>query len=220
MNRASLIPISASRSFSKVEKPLRGDSLPEYLRQSNLDLNQEFESVYVPSTGLTVYPTVVDSLTCLPVYNGQLMPTTSYQRMGIGIKFHSSYAGKIIYLYRPKMTYGSGSVRNDTINYRADILSAQHLKVGSAIRDVVKNYKGFRITLPYEKAPDKIAQKVYGDYTLWHVIMQYNGFIYPEHCELDTIIQIPDYNEVSAWLKQIQPDSSNAMQYKGARVRL
>lgn len=220
MNRANLIPISSSREFAKVEKPLRGDGLPEYLRQATFDPDQERESVHVPNTGLIVYPTVVDSLTCVPVYNGQLVPTADYQRMGIGIKFKASYGGRIVYLYRPKISYGSGSVRTDNLNYRSDIMSAQHLQVGSSIRDNVKSYKGFRITLQYENAPDKIADKVYGDYSLWFVIMQFNGFIYPEHCELDRVIQIPDYNEVSAWLKRIQPDGSNAMQYKGSRVRL
>lgn len=221
MKRSSLIPIASSRDFSKTEKPLASDGLPNFLRNANFDPNNEYESVFVPSSSLTVYPTVVDSNTCLPVYMDQLIPTTEYTRTKLGIKFDSKYAGTIVYLYRPKITYGSGYSRNDNISYRNDTTSALYLKVGSSIQDSVTDYKPFRITIPYEASPEKISAKVYGgDFSYWWHIMQYNGFIYPENCELNSIIRIPDFNQLQAWLKSIQPSSSNPMQYKGKRVRL
>lgn len=221
MKRSSLIPVASSRNFSKIEKPLRSDGLPNYLRNANFDPNNEYESVFVPSSSTTVYPTVVDPATCLPVYLDQLIPTNEYTRMGLGIKLAAKYAGTIVYLYRPKITYGSGYSRNDNISYRNDTTSALYLKVGTSIQDAIKEFKPFRVTLPYEASPEKIAAKVYGgDYSLWWYIMQYNGFIYPENCELGSIIRIPDYNQLQAWIKAIQPSSSNPMQYKGKRVRL
>lgn len=228
MDFSSLTPVSAMVSQAKKEKALRGDSLPEYLRQANFDPESEYESVFVPNTGLKVFPTVVDVKTCIPVYNGSLIPVNMYTRDGIGIRFNSSYAGRIVYLYRPKMTYGSGYERNDEVTYRLDVMASSHLKYGYTIQDSVGDWKPFRVTIPYEGAPDKIANKVYGDYTYWQVIMQYNGFIYPEHCVLDSIIKIPDFNQVNAWLKKIASTGttnndtgmSNPAQYKGKQVRL
>jgi hypothetical protein len=221
MKRSSLIPIASSRNFSKVERPLKSDGLPNYIRNANFDPNSEFESVFVPTSTLTVYPTVVDVDTCLPVYLDRLLPPTDYSRDGLKIVFDPKYAGTLIYLYRPKISYGSGYERNDNLYYRTDTTSALYLKVGSTIQDVVTEFKPFRITIPYEASPEKIAHKVYGgEYTLWWYIMQYNGFIYPEHCELNSIIRIPDYHQLKSWIKSIQPSSSNAMQYKGKRVRL
>lgn len=221
MKRSSLIPIASSRDFSKNEKPLISDGLPNFLRNANFDPDNEYESVFVPSASLVVYPTVVDASTCLPVYLDQLMPVTDYTRQGLGIRFDSKYAGTIVYLYRPKITYGSGYTRNDNISYRNDTTSALYLKVGTSIQDMVKDYKPFRVTIPFESSPEKISAKVYGgDYSYWWEIMQYNGFIYPENCELGSIIRIPDFNQLQAWLKSIQPSSSNPMQYKGKRVRL
>lgn len=225
MNLASLIPLASSISFGRQEKPLKGDNLPEYLRRTNFDPNTEFETVFVPETGLIVYPTVVDSASCIPVYNGELLPVSDYTRLSLGIRFAPQHGGKIIYLYRPKMSYGSGSVRDDNVNYRSDIMSAAYLKYGARIQDVVTTYKPFRISAPFEFAPDKIAQEVYQDYTYWSIIMQYNGFIYQEQLTLDLLINIPDYNEVNAWLKQIGASSTNSgvasqTSYKGTRVRL
>lgn len=224
MNIATLIPYYGTISFGRQEFPLKGDSLPDYLRQSNFDPNSEYETVYVPDTGLAVYPTVVDAETCIPVYNGQLLAVSSYTRNGISISFDPFYAGKIVYLYRPKMTYSSGYTRDDNVNYRMDFMSAAYLKYGETIQDVVKGYKPFRITIPFEFAPDKIAQEVYGDYTYWNIIMQYNGFVYQEQLTLDTVVKIPDYNEVNAWLKRIGAKSNSVVtsttQYKGQKVRL
>lgn len=224
MNISSLVPYYGTLSFGRQEYALKGDNLPDYLRQANFDPSNEYETVYVPETGLTVYPTVVDAATCIPVYNGQLLPVSAYTRQGIGISFSPTYGGTIIYLYRPKMTFNSGYVRDDNINYRMDFMSAAYLKYGQTIQDVIKNYKPFRVTIPFEFAPDKIAHEVYGDYTYWNIIMRYNGFIYQEQLTLDTVVKIPDYNEVNAWLKQIGAKSNSAVttatQYKGQKVRL
>ena len=221
MKRSNLIPIAASRDFSKIERPLVSDTLPNFLRSANYDPNNEYESIFVPTASTRVYPTVVDPKTCLPVYLDQLIPITEFTRDGLSIVFDPKYAGTIIYLYRPKITYGSGYIRNDNINYRNDTTSALYLKVGHSIQDAVTDFKPFHVTIPYEASPDKISAKVYGgDYNYWWHIMQYNGFIYPENCELGSIIRIPDFNQLQAWLKEIQPSSSNAVQYKGQRVRL
>lgn len=220
MKRSSLTPLYVFRNFSKLEKPLNCDTLPDYLRNEAYDPTQEFESVYVPTTGLVVYPTVVDALTALPVYNGFLLPKAHYARMGIGIKFDTSYAGKIVYLYRPKLTYGSGSKRDDNLNYRSDNMSSLYLKVGRTLQDKISKYTMFRVTAQYENAPDKISKKVYGVIDYWWIIMQYNGCIYPESLELDSIIKIPDFDQMRSWMNEIQPNTSNAMQYKGERVRL
>ena len=220
MKRSSLTPIYVSRNFVKNEKPLNCDALPDYLRSESFDSSQEYESVYVPTTGLTVYPTVVDSLTALPVLDGVLIPKEHYTRTGIGIKFNASYAGKILFLYKPKLTYGSGSKRDDNLNYRSDGMSSLYLKVGKSIQDRVTLYDQFRVTLAYENAPDKISHKVYGIIDYWWVIMQYNGFIYPEQIALDLVIRVPNYDQTRAWLNETQPTSSSALQYRGERVRL
>lgn len=220
MKRSTLVPVNVTRTFAKIEKALSPDLLPNYLRNLTFDPNNEYESVYVPRSNATVYPTVVGSATCIPVYLGTAIPTTEYERVDLGIKFNDKYADTIVYLYRPKITYGSGSERNDNLNYRNDTTSALYLKVGSSIQDTITEVKPFRITIPYEGKPEKIAYKVYGDHTYWWVIMQYNGFIYPSNCVLDEVIMIPDFNQVVAWLKTIQPSTANAMQYRGTRIRL
>lgn len=220
MKRSSFTPIYVSRSFVKMEKPLNCDALPDFLRNESYDPNQEYESVYVPTTGLTVYPLIVDPLTAIPVLDNVIVPKQNYVRTAIGIKFDSSYAGKIIYLYKPKITYGSGSKRDDNLNYRSDGMSSLYLKVGKSIQDRVTLYDQFRVTIPYENAPDKIAHKVYGSIDYWWVIMQYNGFIYPEHIALDSIIRVPNYDQTRAWLNETQPTASSALQYKGERIRL
>lgn len=220
MQRSLLIPVAASFNTGKTEKPLNPDVLPNYLRTLDFDPTNEFESVFVPNSNAVVYPTVVDAKTCIPVYLNEIIPTNMYTRSSTGIAFDSSYAGKIVYLYRPKITYGTGQIRNDNLNYRTDTCSSIYLKVGQTIQDSITLDKPFRITLPYEGKPDKIADKVYKDYQLWWVIMQYNGLIYPENCELESTILIPDFNQVKAWLKRIQPSTANPTQYKGQRVRL
>lgn len=220
MKRSSFTPIYVSRSFTKMEKPLNCDALPDYLRNESYDPNQEYESVYVPTTGLTVYPLIVDPLTAVPVLDNVLVPKQDYVRTAIGIQFNSSYAGKIINLYKPKLTFGSGSKRDDNLNYRSDGMASLYLKVGKSIQDRVKQYELFRVTIPYVSAPDKIAHKVYNDISYWWVIMQYNGFIYPEHVILDSLIKIPDFNQTRAWLNETQPKANSVLQYKGERIRL
>lgn len=221
-NRYSYIPYYVDRDLrGKVQHPLKSDALPEYLREANFDTSQEYESVFVPASNLVAYPRVVDSQTCLPVYLDALIPVNKYTRlMGGGIKFHASYSGKIVYLYRPKLTYGLGESDRDTIITRSDDLNALYLRSGQSIQQACPAFKVFRITLPFENAPDKVSQKEYNDYTYWWVIMQYNGFIYPEHCSLDRVIKIPDLGQVKSWLKIIQPTTANPIQYKGGRVRI